>query len=217
MEKEEEEELEWFPAPPNTSATFLNQKGGLVFGGAEEDGVGGDGKISRLFSLAAASEEEESDSSHRQGKRRDRADSGANKRKTSRSPKRERRTESRERWREENRAGRRERSSVEENHTRKLSSSSAEVEYSQKPEYSGRSRIRHDSSTRSSCDGGRYENKEERERERTSDPEQSKKPESSGDQNGQRDGRNKNLPSNLLDIFNQIAQFEKEKGVKAKK
>ncbi|KAK5616344.1 hypothetical protein CRENBAI_014038 [Crenichthys baileyi] len=246
MEKEEEE-LEWYPAPPNTSATFLNQKGGLVFGGGEEDWMlgreGGDGKISQIYSMMAASEGEESDSSRRERKRRDRADSGSRKSKTSRSPQRKRdertvsRDRSRDRWKEDNKGGRRDgdskrRSSVEENHTRKLSSSSAEVECSRKSsfqfEYSGRNRMRRESSTRSSVDVCRYENKEETEREKgnvrrreeeeRTDPEQSKKPESAEDQNGQGDGRpKKNLPSNLLDIFNQIAQFEKEKGVKPNK
>ncbi|XP_047231168.1 tetratricopeptide repeat protein 14 isoform X2 [Girardinichthys multiradiatus] len=246
MEKEEEE-LEWYPAPPNTSATFLNQKGGLVFGGGEQDGMlgreRGDGKISQMYSMMAASEGEESDSSRRERKRRDRAESGSSKSKTSRSPQRKRdertvsRDRSRDRWKEDNRGGRRNsdstrRSSVEENHTRKLSSSPAEVECPQKSsfqfEYSGKNRMRRDSSTRSSFDGCRYENKEETEREKGSvrrreeeertDPERSKKPESAGDQNGQGDGRPKKiLPSNLLDIFNRIAQFEKEKGVKPNK
>lgn len=213
-----------------------------MFGGADEDGMagreGGNAKISQLYSLVAASEGEESDSSHREGKRRDRADSGSSRRKSSRSPereKRDRRTESRDRSRDRWKAGRRDsdskrRCSVEENHTRKLSSSSAEVDQSRKSgipfEYSGgRNRIRHDSSTRSSFDGGRYESKEETERERgrarrraeeerTSEPE----PEGTREQNGQGGGRSgKSLPSNLLDIFNQIAQFEKEKEVKPNK
>uniref|UniRef100_A0A8D0CWL2 Uncharacterized protein n=1 Tax=Sander lucioperca TaxID=283035 RepID=A0A8D0CWL2_SANLU len=109
------------------------------------------------------------------------------------------------------------RSSLDENRKRKVSCSSAESEYSRKSslksEYLGNSgsaskhvesRMRHDSSRWNSFDGGRYENKgweEIRELEEsslTSVPVERPK---------------KDLPSNLLDIFNQIAQFEKEKGV----
>ncbi|XP_041861948.1 tetratricopeptide repeat protein 14 isoform X2 [Melanotaenia boesemani] len=251
--EQEEDEVEWIPAPPNTSATFLNQRGGPMFEGENYEGEEGRDKearrINQLYSLSAASEEEESDSSRRE-KRKDRRESWTRK---SKSPLREeRRGRSRE-GREDNRKDRRgsdskRRSSLEENPTRKSSCSSAEVEYYQKSsfrsEYSGsfgsaskhlENRVRHDSSTRSSCDGGRYENRwrqegeevgrEKESRQRRSDEEsgashqgQSKKSESAGNHNGQSTGGGKkHLPANLLNIFNQIEQFEKEKGVKPKK
>ncbi|XP_037830181.1 tetratricopeptide repeat protein 14 isoform X2 [Kryptolebias marmoratus] len=235
--EKEEEEVEWFPAPPNTSATFLNQKGGPMFAGGQEDGaVGRDGddrRINQLYSLSAASDEEESDGSHRERKR-DRTEKNSQ----SRSPPREeKRGRSRER-RDESRKGTRDsdskrRGSLEENKTRKLSSSSAELEYSRRSsfqsEYSGISgstyrhpenRMRHDSSTRSSLDSGRNENKDrqdgdEAEREKAEEEgRQTQKSDSNGQSEG---GSKKNLPAHLLSIFNQIAQFEKEKGLKPKK
>lgn len=253
--------MEWFPAPPNTSATFLNLKGDLMFAGGEEDGAGGrdgeDRRISQLYSLSAASDEE-SDCSHRERKERDRAESWTRRNSQSRSPQREekrgrsreRRDESREKSKEDRKCRRdsdcRRSSSFEENKTRKLSSSSAELEPSRRSsfqfEYSGdpgstsrhpEKRTRRDSSTRSSFDSGRYENKDrqdvdeaEREKEsrrrseeesRTSDQGQNKTSASAGSHNGQSDGvSKKNVPANLLDLLNQIAQFEKEKGLKPK-
>ncbi|XP_035509081.1 tetratricopeptide repeat protein 14 [Morone saxatilis] len=138
------------------------------------------------------------------------------------------------------------RSSLEEISKRRVSCSSAESEYSRKSnfksEYLGNSgsapkhvesRMRHDSSKRNSFDGGRYENIEEARREkdrkgkveeerRRSDGGNSKRLEGVGNHKqsgltsvaGER--AKKDLPTNLLDIFNQIAQFEKEKGVRPK-
>lgn len=262
--EKEEDELEWYPAPPNTSATFLNQKGVLGFGASDggevEEKDAEDRRISQLYSLSAASEEEESDSSRRERKRRDREESSARKRNNSlsrgpereerRSRSRERREKSRERGKEENKRVRRHsdfkrRSSVDEN--RKLSCSSAELEYSWKSssEYLGNSgsaskypesRVRHDSSTRNSFDGGRYENRrrqenrevEEAKRERDNRKFRSEEESSTSDRGhgrklaGNHNEQNsmrpqKDVPANLLNIFNQIAQFEKEKGVKLKK
>ncbi|CAG5863260.1 unnamed protein product [Menidia menidia] len=251
--EKEEDEVEWIPAPPNTSATFLNQKGGPMFSGGEDDDKAAgrdrdDRRVSELYSLSAASEEEESDSSHRD-RRRDSTESRTRKRSSPQSE--ERRGGSREREKEGNRrdSDSRRRNSLEENRTRKSSCSSAEVEYlGQKssfwPEYSGdpgsaskhpENRMRHDSSSRNSFDGGRYENRgrqegEEAKRWKESRKERSEeegstshqglsdKSESAGNQNGQSAvGPKKALPANLLDIFNQIAQFEKEKGAKPKK
>ncbi|XP_047443279.1 tetratricopeptide repeat protein 14 isoform X2 [Mugil cephalus] len=241
----EEDEVEWYPAPPNTSATFLNQRGGPGFGvrdGEEGEEVGQkdveDRKISQLYSLSAASEEEESDSSRRERKGRDREESRSKKRENSqsRSPERkERRDKSTEGGMEDNSKDRRNsdskrRNSLDENQKRKSSCSSAELEHSRKSsfrsEYSENSaskhpenRTRRGSSSRSSFDGGRYESRARHEhpegesagRERSA----SESVRNHNEQSGTRP--KKELPANLLDIFNQIAKFEKEKGVKPKK
>ncbi|XP_023129686.2 tetratricopeptide repeat protein 14 isoform X1 [Amphiprion ocellaris] len=259
--EKEEDEVEWYPAPPNTSATFLNQRGVLGFGvrdgGEVEEKDAEDRRISQLYSLSAASEEEESDSPRRERKRRDREESRKRKNSLSRGPvreerrsrSREKREKSRERGKEDNRrdSNFKRRSSADEN--RKLSCSSAEVECSWKSrsEYLGNSgsaskhpesRLRHDSSSRNSFDGGRYENRgrqenrdvEEAKSEKdsrkfraeeessSSDRGHGRKSESAGNHYEQTSMRpRKDVPANLLDIFNQIAQFEKEKGVKLKK
>ncbi|KAE8293912.1 Tetratricopeptide repeat protein 14 [Larimichthys crocea] len=173
--EEEEDEVEWYPAPPNTSATFLNQKGGPVFGERDEEEVeqkdAEERRISQLYSLSAASDDEESDYSRRERKKKDIEEGkrGKNERHS--------RDKSRERWKEDNRKDRRDsdskrRSSLDENRKRKVSCSSADSEYSRKSsfksEYLGNSRsaskhldgrVRHDSSKRNSFDGGRYENR----------------------------------------------------------
>ncbi|XP_040896224.1 tetratricopeptide repeat protein 14 isoform X2 [Toxotes jaculatrix] len=270
----DEDEVEWYPAPPNTSATFLNQKGGPVFGKGGEDEVeekdAEERRICQLYSLSAASENDESDSSRSERKRRDRDESRARRRKNSlsrspereetRSRSRERREKNRERGQEDNRRssdskGRR--SSLDENRKRKVSCSSVDSEYSRKSsfrsEYSGNSssaskhpenRVRHDSSKRNSFSGGRYENRgredicevEDVRREKESRKGRVEEDNSRSDgglrkRSGSAANHNepsgvtsvpgerpkKDLPSNLLDIFNQIAQFEKEKGVGPKK
>ncbi len=263
--------MEWYPAPPNTSATFLNQKGGPGFGekGGEEvdERDVEDRRICQLYSLSAASDDEESDSSRRERKRRDRDESKTRRRKSSlsRSPEREermsrsgeRRDKSRERGKEDNKKDRRDsdskrRSSLDENRKRKVSCSSAESGYSRKSsvksEYLGNSgsaskhlesRMRHDSSKRNSFDGDRYENRGREEIQEVDDAKREKgkveeessrsvggnRKRSDGAGNHNRQGgltsvtggtTKKDLPSNLLDIFSQIAQFEKEKGVRPK-
>ncbi|KAM7011943.1 tetratricopeptide repeat protein 14-like [Tautogolabrus adspersus] len=62
--EKEEDEVEWYPAPPNTSATFLNQKGGPGFGEEEVEE-----KDAEDRTLSAASDDEESDSSRKERKR----------------------------------------------------------------------------------------------------------------------------------------------------
>ncbi|KAG8003208.1 Tetratricopeptide repeat protein 14, partial [Nibea albiflora] len=73
--EEEEDEVEWYPAPPNTSATFLNQKGGPGFGEKDEEEIeqkdSEERRISQLYSLSAASDGEESDSARGERKKRD--------------------------------------------------------------------------------------------------------------------------------------------------
>lgn len=241
--EEEDDEVEWYPAPPNTSATFLDQKGGPGFGerGEEEVDVE-DRRISHLYSLSAASDDDESD---RKGRDRKESETRRGER-TSRS--RERSDKSRERGKEDNRKDRRD---SDENRRRKVSCSSAESEYSRKSsvksEYLGNSgsaskrvesRMRHDSSKRNSVDGGRYENRgreeirevDEAKREKGKVEEERRRSDggngrrSDGAGNHKQSGltsapggtTKKELPSNLLDIFNQIAQFEKEKGGRPK-
>lgn len=262
--------MEWYPAPPNTSATFLNQKGGPGFGERDEEEEeeeveekikekdGEDRRISQLYSLSAASEDEESNSSRRERKKGDREGSRGRRRKNtlSRSPEREeRRSRSRERRdvKDRRNSDSKRRSSLDtENRKRKVSCSSVESEYSRKsnlkPEYPGNSgsaskhlesRRRSDSSQRSSFNGGGYETKgreeiwegdevktEKESRKRRAEEESRSGSRSDGGHGKRLDGGvtsvpgerpKKELPANLLDIFNQIAQFEKEKGVRPKK
>lgn len=261
--------MEWYPAPPNTSATFLNQKGGPGFGERDEEEEeeeveekikekdGEDRRISQLYSLSAASEDEESNSSRRERKKGDREGSKGRRRKNtlSRSPEREeRRSRSRERRdvKDRRNSDSKRRSSLDENRKRKVSCSSVESEYSRKSnlkaEYPGNSgsaskhlesRRRSDSSQRSSFNGGGYENKgreeiwegdevktEKESRKRRVEEESRSGSRSDGGHGKRPDGGvtsvpgerpKKELPANLLDIFNQIAQFEKEKGVRPKK
>ncbi|KAM7387704.1 hypothetical protein PAMP_023925 [Pampus punctatissimus] len=243
----EEEELEWYPAPPNTSATFLNQKEGLEFGDRDEEEVEEkmkeeevreDRRISQLYSLSAASEDEESDSSRRERKKGDREESRPRRRRNTLSQSLEREERSGER-KDDNRrnSDSKKRSGLDENKKRKVSCSSVESEYSQKSsfksEYSGNSgsASKYSERRRSSFNGGRYKNKvrediwevEEVKMEKESKKGRSK--EESGSRSGGASSKGldsdvtpkKELPANLLDIFNQIAQFEKEKGVRPKK
>ncbi|CAJ1061020.1 tetratricopeptide repeat protein 14 isoform X2 [Xyrichtys novacula] len=135
------------------------------------------------------------------------------------------------------------RSSLEGDRNRKVSCSSADSEYSRrssvKSEFLGNSgsaskhsesQRRRDSSRRDSLDGGRYENRgkegEEIKRERDSvkgkaEVESSRSVErfavNPAKKSSLPEGNpKKDLPTNLLDIFNQIAQFEKEKAGKPK-
>uniref|UniRef100_A0A3Q1BRZ3 S1 motif domain-containing protein n=1 Tax=Amphiprion ocellaris TaxID=80972 RepID=A0A3Q1BRZ3_AMPOC len=119
--RKKEDEVEWYPAPPNTSATFLNQRGVLGFG------------------VRDGGEVEEKDESRKR------------KNKEAKSEKDSRKFRAEE-----------ESSSSDRGHGRKSESA-----------------------------GNHYEQTSMRPR--------------------------KDVPANLLDIFNQIAQFEKEKGVKLKK
>nr|XP_019959698.1 PREDICTED: tetratricopeptide repeat protein 14 isoform X1 [Paralichthys olivaceus] len=253
-----EDEVEWYPAPPNTSATFLNQKGGPGFGkGGEEDVEEkiGERSISQLYSLSAASDNEESDSSRREIKRRDSKESRTRRRKSSvsRSPDRkdrgsrssERKDKYREREKEDKQrnSDSKRRSSLDENRKRKVSCSSADSEYSRKSSvrsgYSGNSASKQleNRSKRNSFDGRRYDNREredtceveevkrEKERRRGGAEEDwsrseggfSKKSESDEQRSVSGERSKKALPTNLLDIFNQIAQFEKHKGAGPKK
>lgn len=219
-EEEEEEELEWFPAPPNTSATFLNQRGGPGFG-AEEDGAEERG-VGSLYSLPGASDDDDcvSNSSHRG--RRERETGRRNSRGGSpEQAERERRDRSREAGRD-----RRRRSSLDGDLARRREScSSTEHEGSRGPG-SARNhqnpegdRARQDALRRNSSDGGRYDSggRGWTREGGSSAAGQGSRAAGNGTPAGQSGSRpKKELPANLLDIFNQIAQFEKEKGGRAK-
>ncbi|XP_039667341.1 LOW QUALITY PROTEIN: tetratricopeptide repeat protein 14 [Perca fluviatilis] len=246
--EKEEDEVEWYPAPPNTSATFLNQKGGPGFGERDEEEVvekdAEDRRICQLYSLSAASEDGESDSSRRDRKRGDREES-RRKRKTTKEKRSRERIGTRIKEKLQERTSD---SKKKENENEKWSCSrclaSFQTKSSLKSEYLGNSgsaskhvesRMRHDSSRWNSFDGGRYENKgweEIREQEEAkrdcrkgkvederSDAGNRKSSEGAGNHKRSSltsvpvERPKKDLPSNLLDIFNQIAQFEKEKGV----
>ncbi|XP_020510878.1 tetratricopeptide repeat protein 14 isoform X1 [Labrus bergylta] len=250
--EKEEDEVEWYPAPPNTSATFLNQRGGPGSGEEEEveEKDAEDRRISQLYSLSGASDDEESDSSHKERKRRDREESKAGKKKNSEERGRgssERRNKSKDRGKEDNRrdSDSKRRSSLDGDRKRKVSCSSADSEYlrrsGSKSEYLANSaskhpesRGRHDSPRRNSFDGGRYENRgrggiQEAEETRGEKDSFKGKPEEESSRSEERGSGNhknkksdfpvrpkKELPTNLLDIFSKIAQFEKEKGGRPK-
>uniref|UniRef100_A0A3B4AKT9 S1 motif domain-containing protein n=1 Tax=Periophthalmus magnuspinnatus TaxID=409849 RepID=A0A3B4AKT9_9GOBI len=152
--KQDEEEEEWYPAPPITSATFLNQKGGPGF--AVKD-VFTKAKFSQDRRVSISDEERKQDGGspgYRDNNNRRSSDA---KRRDSAEARRRIST-----------------SSVDSEHSRR---SSFPSEY---PKYA-----RSDSSRR---------------------------------RNGEKasSSTKKDLPANLLDIFSQIEQFEKEKGVKPK-
>ncbi|XP_054646665.1 tetratricopeptide repeat protein 14 isoform X2 [Dunckerocampus dactyliophorus] len=246
-EKEEDEELEWYPAPPNTSATFLNQKGGQGFGVmVEEEGKakrkGKDVNAPRicLYSLSAASDDDESECPPHTGKNnKNKAESSSRRRKSSsRSPERSKSRDScyrsMERANEDKRrtSGTERRSSLDER-KRKVSCSSSESGYTRKPmKTEGLSK---EFSRRSSLGGERYETRgweqDETQKEKGGRREEAQEEKLDGRRSDAADiqaeqgaeimvpgGRaKKDLPANLLDIFNQIAKFEKDKGVRPKK
>lgn len=260
--EKDDEELEWYPAPPNTSATFLNHQGGPIFvERGETEAEEKDAEVKRttqLYSLLGGSDDEESDSTHRGRKRRDRGKDGTSRNSQSQegaermSGSRERKDRSGERGKDDGQKDRRDsgprrRSSLGEDRKRNVSCSSAESEYSRKS--TGKSELfgnsaskqvesgmRHATSRRMSLDG-RYENtrgREEIQQVKTAAgemdgrkgrvQEEGRRSEAAdgignlkrGLTSAPGGGPKRELPSNLLDIFNQIAQFEKEKGARPK-
>lgn len=213
-----EEEEEWYPVPPDTSATFLNRKEGPGFREEVEER-----RISQMHSQSAASDEDDSDSLDRGRKRR-----MSSRKSVSRSPEKGERVN---RGKEGNRQDSR-RSSMDEDTRRRTSCSSAETENSWKVSVTrleGRRQER-----RNSSEVGRYKNSgwqeppegervEKDGRKETADRESSRpeagsswRSEGPGGSVGPAGRPRKDLPSNLMDIFSQIAQFEKEKGLKPK-
>ncbi|XP_033821653.1 tetratricopeptide repeat protein 14 isoform X1 [Periophthalmus magnuspinnatus] len=178
--KQDEEEEEWYPAPPITSATFLNQKGGPGF--AVKD-VFTKAKFSQDRRVSISDEERKQDGGSPGYKDNNNRRSSDAKRRDSAEARRRIST-----------------SSVDSEHSRR---SSFPSEY---PKYA-----RSDSSRRSSLEIGRYE-RGNGEKASSSSSSSNVKTEDSTRQ----DKAKKDLPANLLDIFSQIEQFEKEKGVKPK-
>lgn len=215
-ESRRSEEEEWCPAPSDTSATFLNRRQGPGF---EEEL--GERRISQMYFLSAASDEDGSDSLDKGRKRRDKEqDKRRSGRKTlSRSPEKgERANKVKEESRKDSR-----RSSIDESTRRRTSCSFAEAEYSRKVKVN-RPEFR-DQERRNSWEGGRYKNSgwqehphcervEEDGRKERGERESSRLEAGSSSSSAGRP--KKELPSSLLDIFSQIAQFEKEKGIKPK-
>lgn len=215
-EEEEEEEEEWYPVPSDTSATFLNRKEGP--GLKEEVGE-------RRISLCSLSDEDGSDSLDKGRKRRDKEQEKrkSGRKSLSRSPEKGERLN---RGKEENR-----RSSTEENSRRRTSCCSSEDQNSQKVNISwseGRRQERWNSS-----EGGRYKNSGWQEHPDERVEKDGRREQAEGESSRAGAGSSsrsegpggswtaagrpgKALPSNLLDIFSQIAQFEKEKGIKPK-
>lgn len=192
--KQDEEEVEWYPAPPNTSATFLNQKGGPGFGAREEFMKSRDRKIS----VSAASDEEETNrkETNREEKMRKRKDSDSPSNRDNN-------------WKDRRDSDSKRRDSFQEK--RRVSCSSGDSEYSRRSSFQSEYPrfSRNESSRRSSFDG-RYE-KGNGESQKGSSSSNTR-----ADDNDKQDRPKKSLPPNLLNIFSQIEQFEKEKGVKPK-
>ncbi|KAM8874586.1 tetratricopeptide repeat protein 14 isoform 2-T3 [Spinachia spinachia] len=240
--EEEEEEVEWYPAPPNTSATFLNQKGGVSLGGREEGGGArgkdaDDRRISQLYSLSAASEDEESDSSRRERKRKnslsksmEREESKDRERGRERNRKEQRDNDSKRSSSGEDRKRKVSCSSAESEYSRKSSFKSEYLGNSGSASKAVERVTGCDSSKRDSLDARRHESrgreelqeliegKTERDNRKGKVEDGSNRSDAGSHTklsslNAVPEGRsNKDLPSNLLDIFNQIAQFKKEKG-----
>lgn len=228
----EDEEVEWYPAPSNTSATFLNQKGGPSVEEEVEER-----RSSQIYSLS--SDEEGSDFSHRGRKTRDKEQNRTKRRSQSQSPERGgrvRRGWSMERGKEDDRKDSKRRTSLNEERKRRTSCSSAEAEQSWRSNVSQvEGRMRHDAFRRNSSDCSRYENRVRQEpqgaeevgkngrkgREKDSSRSEGEMRSDTGGNQKQssltsRGRPPKDLPSNLVDIFNQIAQFEKQKGIAPK-
>ncbi|KAM6962546.1 tetratricopeptide repeat protein 14 [Aplochiton taeniatus] len=207
-EEEEEEEEEWYSPPANTSASFLNQRDGVAQRGQGEwEGEDGSkasaSRISQLYSLspftitkAAHSKTERSD------------DSGTS---------------------SEDDLG-----SLGSEHSRKVDQPSGSKWSDSDSRYAPGSVdshvLKHKPASRRSLDSGRYESGgREEKRERLEESRAGRRsdggdyrPAGALSRNGQGSdavarGPQKEMPANLLDIFSQIAQFQKEKGVQPKK
>lgn len=184
-------------------------------------------RIGQLYSLSA--DEDGSDSLYK-GRRRDKEQDKmkSSRNSQSRSPEK---GEGWNRWKEESRKDSR-RSSIDENAKRRTSCSSTEAENPQKVNLNQVEVKRQD--RRNSCEGGRYRNRgwqgrhdnEQSEKDGREERAENESSRSGGGSGSRSEGPGgsltsagrprKDVPSNLLDIFSQIAQFEKEKGIKPK-
>ncbi|XP_051929516.1 tetratricopeptide repeat protein 14-like [Hippocampus zosterae] len=206
--KEDDEEDEWYPAPPDTSATFLDQKTWEAFGATdEEEDVGGpstkpkdaNGPRICLYSLSPSSEDDDdvcewpSHPARERSRQSRSASSGAEEDGRTRSS--ERRTAD-------------QRSCVDER-KRRVSCSSADSAYSRKlgpgNDFSKDQTLPEEGKA---AEGQAGWSQSDQARVRAEQEEEISLPQ----------GRSKeDLPANLLDIFQQIAKFQKEKGIGAKK
>ncbi|XP_049587982.1 tetratricopeptide repeat protein 14 isoform X1 [Syngnathus scovelli] len=215
--EKEDEESECYSPPPDTAATFLHQNPWEAF---EEGEVGAGGEPSRkanegdglricLYSLSSSSEEDKcSWPSHRESQRKESRsvssdrEGGKNK---SRGNGQQRTTD----WPKRN--------SLDER-KRRVSCSSSESAFSRKPfhskDLSRRNSFRGDDDEMQAENGG-TKAKVEASWSRSSPAEvQSEQEEEISLPEGK---SKKDLPANLLQIFNQIAKFQKEKGIEPKK
>lgn len=172
--------------------------------------------MGQAYSLSAASDEDGSESLYKWGKRRDKGQDMRKSRRNSlsRSPEK---GEWSNRGKEDNRKDFR-RSSVDEATRRRASCSSTEAENPWRgntEQAEGRAQQRRNSEVGRSRSRGWQEgqDKERAEEDGRRESSRSEGPTSSLTAAGR---PRKELPSNLLDIFSQIAQFEKEKGIKPK-
>lgn len=221
QEKGVDEEEDWYPEPANTSASFFNLKHpasglfdpALSFGSSStadalDDSRGRfeDDPFECGSTKSAKTKEPHSDRRSRSKDRdvngREKGPSGSQSRKPETGP-----------------SGRREPacSGPEGPGPRRLSSSSTSSEYSRKSDQQGGS---HKYANVSSRHSERSEKEEKRDARRSEGSAKDSRQPKDLSQNGRRSsegGPKKELPSNLQDIFNRIAKFEKEKGLKPKK
>uniref|UniRef100_A0A8C8GEX1 S1 motif domain-containing protein n=1 Tax=Oncorhynchus tshawytscha TaxID=74940 RepID=A0A8C8GEX1_ONCTS len=237
-----DDEEEWYPAPPNTSASFLDQKSSVVrpFEGPERTEEGSQppskGRSHSYHSLSSVSDApdnsrfeddpfdaspQRAEGSKGKGVRGDKTSDGDVKdREGSRGQ--------RKRQGQEDQSGPQDvPSSLEKVKHRRMSSSSAGSEHSRKSDqYTNDLPSQSHISTYRRSDSGKYgstERGDKKEQERGTRRSDGGDYRSSTDatRNGKGSSaggsQKKELPTNLLDLFSQIAQFEKEKCVKPKK
>ncbi|XP_077573513.1 tetratricopeptide repeat protein 14 [Stigmatopora nigra] len=220
--REEDEEHEWYPAPDNTSATFLNKQAWENFGALDEEqgetskkSKEDNGPIICMYSLSESSGDEECEfSSHRGRETKDKE--GKRRKSCSVSSDESNRSKSsqwcKERGNEDKGYSYPKRSSLDERN-RKVSCSSSESAFSRK--YVSR---------RNSFRGDEDEpNKEkdfsaEEEGPAWNSSNAAEVQDEQCEEISVPEGRSKkDLPPDLLNIFNQIAKFQKEKGIAPKK
>ncbi|KAG5275482.1 hypothetical protein AALO_G00120810 [Alosa alosa] len=217
--EEEEEEEEWYPEPANTSASFMNLKhpvSGLF------DDESSQAKATRSLSLGSTSIVDALDDSRGRFED-DLFECGPAMPTKAREPRSDRRVGLKDHdvnGREKgpsvhytkSEAGSSSAQEPARSGTRRHSSSSTSSEYSRKSDQQGHRYANvpsHHSEKVEKRDGRRSEG-HARDSKRHEDSSQNGRRSSEG-------GPKKELPSNLQDIFNRIARFEKEKGLKHKK
>lgn len=233
-ENEEDQEDEWHPAPPDTSATFLDQKTWEAFGAADEEEEEEAGEPSAkpkhangpricLYSLSPSSDEDDVCEWPSHPARETKESPGRRRQSRSTSSGREDgRTRSSERGTGDQRwTAEPQRSSVDER-KRRISCSSSDSAYSRKlgpgKDFSGRnfSLRGGEDPTPSESDLGQGKAAKQQPGWSQSDAGQVRAEQE--EEISVPEGRSKeDLPANLVDIFQQIAKFQKEKGIEPKK